>query len=58
MFSSHASADIERWFEEGNEEKIEQLLLEGKSYLLEGREAVNPKTINFLRTLPIYKVCF
>lgn len=55
--SNRISADVEKWFEEGHEEKIERLLLEGRSYLLEGKEASNQKIINFMRELPIYKVC-
>jgi hypothetical protein len=57
LSGSQVSTDVERWFDEGDEAKIEQLLLEGRSYLLEGKEPLNPKILNFMRTLPIYKVC-
>lgn len=51
-------ASVDHWLDEGNEDKMEQLLLEGKSYMLEGKETLNPKSVSFLRFLPIYKVSF
>lgn len=34
---------------------MEHLVLQGKSFLIEGKESLHPKTNAFLKVLPIYK---
>lgn len=52
------NADVEQWLEQGDEARLEQLLLEGRAYLLENRDllAASGKAAGFLRLLPVYKV--
>jgi hypothetical protein len=57
MINGSVSKDVDQWLEEDDEEQIENLLLEGRSYLLEDREASRPKTMSLIRILPVYKVC-
>lgn len=58
MIGNQVSINVDRWLKEGNIDKIEKLLLKGRSHLLEGKETMvtNPKTANFLSILPAYKV--
>uniref|UniRef100_A0AC34QFB3 Uncharacterized protein n=1 Tax=Panagrolaimus sp. JU765 TaxID=591449 RepID=A0AC34QFB3_9BILA len=46
---------VRNWMQSGDVGQLENLLLQGKSHLIEGTEVVHPKTAAFLKTLPIYK---
>ncbi|KAI6240921.1 Ankyrin repeat and Ankyrin repeat-containing domain-containing protein [Aphelenchoides fujianensis] len=47
--------EVDRWLDDGDVAKLEVLVLQGKSYALEGRSATEPKIAGLLRILPVYK---
>lgn len=43
------------WLDDGDVGHLEHLILQGKAFLIEGKESLHPKTNAFLKILPIYK---
>lgn len=46
---------VKKWMASGDVGQLENVVLQGKSYLIEGSESHHPKTNAFLKILPIYK---
>lgn len=50
--------DVNRWLASGNVGQLENLVLQGKDYILDGKTglATHARARNFLKLLPTYRV--
>uniref|UniRef100_A0A7E4V913 ANK_REP_REGION domain-containing protein n=1 Tax=Panagrellus redivivus TaxID=6233 RepID=A0A7E4V913_PANRE len=46
---------VNQWLRNGETGHIENIVLQGKAHLIEGKDSYHPKTNAFLKILPIYK---